>query len=71
MERPVDPTDNGGDEGEFDRTLRPTNLDDMVGQDKVKDQLRIAIRAALQREEALDHVLLYGPPGLGKTRLLI
>ena len=69
MERPVDPTDNGGDEGEFDRTLRPTNLDDMVGQDKVKDQLRIAIRAALQREEALDHVLLYGPPGLGKTTL--
>lgn len=69
MDRPVDPTDSDGDDGEFDRTLRPTTLDDMVGQDKVKDQLRIAIRAALQREEALDHVLLYGPPGLGKTTL--
>ena len=68
MDRPVDP-DEHGEEAEFDRTLRPTTLDDMVGQDKVKNQLRISIKAALQRKEALDHVLLYGPPGLGKTTL--
>ena len=50
-------------------SLRPTTLDDYIGQDKVKENLRIYIKAALQRKEALDHVLLYGPPGLGKTTL--
>ncbi len=57
----------GEDDGEL--TLRPKTLDDYIGQDKVKDNLRIYIKAALQRNESLDHVLLYGPPGLGKTTL--
>jgi Holliday junction DNA helicase RuvB len=52
-----------------DPALRPRRLDDYVGQDRVKDNLRVYIRAALQRGEALDHVLLSGPPGLGKTSL--
>lgn len=50
-------------------TLRPKTLSEYVGQDKAKDQLSIYIQAALQRKESLDHVLLYGPPGLGKTTL--
>ena len=50
-------------------SLRPKTLDDYIGQDKAKDNLRIYIKAALQRKESLDHVLLYGPPGLGKTTL--
>ncbi len=50
-------------------SLRPKTLDDYIGQDKVKDNLSIYIKAALQRKESLDHVLLYGPPGLGKTTL--
>lgn len=58
-----------GDEQEIDITLRPRVLDDFVGQEKVKENLRIYIEAARQRGEALDHVLLYGPPGLGKTTL--
>lgn len=50
-------------------TLRPTRLQDYIGQDKVKENLSVFIQAARQRKEALDHVLLYGPPGLGKTTL--
>ncbi|MBQ7992024.1 MAG: Holliday junction branch migration DNA helicase RuvB [Solobacterium sp.] len=50
-------------------TIRPQSLDEYVGQDNLKDNLRIYIKAALQRNESLDHVLLYGPPGLGKTTL--
>ncbi len=57
------------DEQEFDLSLRPKSLADFVGQDKVKENLSIYIEAARQRAEALDHVLLYGPPGLGKTTL--
>ena len=53
----------------FETSLRPRRLDEYIGQDKVKDNLRIAIEAAKQRGEPLDHVLLYGPPGLGKTTL--
>ena len=49
--------------------LRPKFLKDYIGQDKVKEKLKIFIKAAKQRKEALDHVLLYGPPGLGKTTL--
>jgi len=56
-------------EYEFDRTLRPERLDDFVGQEKLKSNLKIFIQAAKKRGEALDHVLLYGPPGLGKTTL--
>ena len=53
----------------LDRTLRPETLENYVGQDRVKDNLRIAIDAARMRGEPLDHTLLYGPPGLGKTTL--
>ena len=67
-DRFVDPEPEGDDQ-EFDNTLRPTSLDEMLGQEKVKEQLRIAIQAARQRGEAMDHVLLYGPPGLGKTTI--
>jgi len=56
-------------EEELDRSLRPRKLDDFVGQDALKDQLGIFIEAAKARGEALDHVLLAGPPGLGKTSL--
>jgi Holliday junction DNA helicase RuvB len=57
------------DELEYDVTLRPTKLDEFVGQEKVKENLRIFIQAAKNRGEPLDHVLFYGPPGLGKTTL--
>jgi len=53
----------------FEQSLRPQSLKQYIGQQKVKDNIEISIRAALNREEALDHVLLYGPPGLGKTTL--
>jgi Holliday junction DNA helicase RuvB len=53
----------------LDHALRPKRLKDMIGQDQIKENLRILIEAAKQREEALDHVLFYGPPGLGKTTL--
>jgi Holliday junction DNA helicase RuvB len=54
---------------ELERSLRPRSLDDFVGQERVKEQLGVALAAAKAREEALDHVLLVGPPGLGKTSL--
>ena len=57
------------EEDEVERTLRPRRLDDFVGQESVKEQLAIALDAAKARGEALDHVLLVGPPGLGKTTL--
>ena len=50
-------------------SLRPQTLDDYIGQSKVKENLKIYIEAAKQRKDALDHVLFYGPPGLGKTTL--
>lgn len=53
----------------FEAALRPSAFDDFVGQAKVVENLKVFIQAARQREEALDHVLLYGPPGLGKTTL--
>ncbi|HEY6961984.1 MAG TPA: Holliday junction branch migration DNA helicase RuvB [Gaiellaceae bacterium] len=56
-------------EEELERSLRPRSLDDFVGQERVKEQLSIALAAAKARGEALDHVLLAGPPGLGKTSL--
>ncbi len=57
------------DEEELDSSLRPRSLDEFVGQERVKEQLSIALEAAKGRGEALDHVLLAGPPGLGKTSL--
>src|SRR5436189_670553 len=56
-------------EEQFERSLRPATLAEYVGQEKVRGQLEIFIQAARQRGEALDHVLLFGPPGLGKTTL--
>jgi holliday junction DNA helicase RuvB len=56
-------------EDDFDRSLRPKRLEDFVGQERVKEQLAIFIEAARARDEPLDHVLLAGPPGLGKTSL--
>ena len=56
-------------EQEFDQTLRPRNFGDFVGQDKIKANVKIFIDAAKARQESLDHVLFYGPPGLGKTTL--
>ena len=57
------------EEKSFEQSLRPQTLSQYIGQQKVKDNIDISIRAALKRQEALDHVLLYGPPGLGKTTL--
>ncbi|HET6567483.1 MAG TPA: Holliday junction branch migration DNA helicase RuvB [Rhodothermales bacterium] len=58
-----------GQEEDLERALRPPALDEFIGQQKIKDNLRIFLTAALQRGESLDHVLLSGPPGLGKTTL--
>ena len=57
------------DDASFDDQIRPRRLDDFPGQESIKDKLRIAIQAARQRGEPLDHLLLCGPPGLGKTTL--
>ncbi len=57
------------DDRQYDASLRPRRLDEFTGQAKLKENLAIAIEAARQRDEAMDHVLLYGPPGLGKTTL--
>ena len=56
---------------ELDKTLRPSSLDDFIGQTRIKENLKVFIKAALARNEALDHILFYGPPGLGKTSLAI
>ena len=57
------------EDAEIEAGLRPRNLSEYIGQEKAKNNLEIYIKAALERREALDHVLLYGPPGLGKTTL--
>jgi Holliday junction DNA helicase RuvB len=57
------------DDAQYEAGLRPRRLDDYIGQDRVREQLEVSIAAARHRGEALDHVLLYGPPGLGKTTL--
>ena len=54
---------------QYEAGLRPRTFDDYIGQDKVRENLTVSITAARNRKEALDHVLLYGPPGLGKTTL--
>ena len=57
------------DDVQYEAGLRPRSLDEYIGQDRVRDNLQVSIAAARGRQEALDHVLLYGPPGLGKTTL--
>lgn len=68
-ERIVSPDMTDDSEAVLERSLRPRTLAQYIGQDKVKEELTIYIQAAKNREEALDHVLLYGPPGLGKTTM--
>ena len=67
MKRIVDR--NASEMENFDQSIRPSNLDEYVGQKEIKDNLRVFIKACKMRDEVLDHVLLYGPPGLGKTTL--
>jgi Holliday junction DNA helicase RuvB len=57
------------EDAQYEAGLRPRAIDDYIGQDRVRENLQVSIAAARQRREALDHVLLYGPPGLGKTTL--
>ena len=64
--RILDPSELSNEE---DISLRPQTLNEYIGQEKIKDNLKIFIQAAQMRKEPLDHVLLYGPPGLGKTTL--
>lgn len=68
-DRLISPSKTTPAEEAFERALRPKHLDEYVGQQKIRDQLDIFIAAARARKEALDHVLLFGPPGLGKTTL--
>ena len=68
-DRFIDPSTPDTVEENFERALRPKKFDEYVGQEKIKEQLEIFIDAAKKRNEALDHVLLFGPPGLGKTTL--
>src|SRR5690606_32981194 len=68
-DRLISPEPAGSQEEALERALRPKQLDEYVGQEKIRSQLQIFIEAARARREALDHVLLFGPPGLGKTTL--
>ena len=65
----INPGVESFEEEKIEKTLRPQTLSEYIGQDKVKENMRIYIEAAKKRKEPLDHVLLYGPPGLGKTTL--
>ncbi|MDO4938839.1 MAG: Holliday junction branch migration DNA helicase RuvB [Lachnospiraceae bacterium] len=69
MGRTIITTDATSEDRASDASLRPQQLDGYIGQERIKENLKIYIDAAKQREENLDHVLLYGPPGLGKTTL--
>ncbi|MBC7802860.1 MAG: AAA family ATPase, partial [Candidatus Parcubacteria bacterium] len=68
-DRLISATPSSVQEEQIERSLRPATLAEYVGQDKIRAQLEIFIQAARGRAEALDHVLLFGPPGLGKTTL--
>lgn len=69
MRNKVITTDETYEDEAIEKSLRPRSLNEYIGQNKVKDNLSVYIKAALKRKEPLDHVLLYGPPGLGKTTL--
>ena len=69
MGRRIITTENLEEDIKIEGSLRPQLLEDYVGQEKAKETLKIYIEAAKERKEALDHVLFYGPPGLGKTTL--
>lgn len=66
---PVAPAVQGDEEDVFEATLRPQRFEDFVGQERVVENLRVYVKAAIKRGEAIDHILLSGPPGLGKTTL--
>ena len=68
-ERLITPNLINGEEPNYDRAIRPKLLQDYVGQQAVREQMEIFISAARSRNEALDHVFIFGPPGLGKTTL--
>ena len=71
MNENLDPTTNGynADELDLEKRLRPLSFDDFAGQDQILENLKVFVQAANQRNEALDHTLFHGPPGLGKTTL--
>jgi Holliday junction DNA helicase RuvB len=71
MNENLDPTTSGYNSEEFDleKKLRPLSFDDFAGQDQILENLKVFVEAANQRNEALDHTLFHGPPGLGKTTL--
>lgn len=69
MDERIISTEADFQDANFEQSLRPQNLNQYIGQNKVKDNLKVFIEAAKLRQETLDHVLLYGPPGLGKTTL--
>jgi Holliday junction DNA helicase RuvB len=70
-ERVTDPRDSHSHDASLDRALRPKAFDDYVGQEHIKQKLKVFVEAAARRGESLDHVLLNGPPGLGKTTLAL
>ena len=71
MNENLDPTNEyfTPEENEIDRALRPLSFEDFAGQDAILENLKVFVEAAKQRDEALDHTLFHGPPGLGKTTL--
>ena len=69
MEKRIISTEVIEEDVKIENNLRPLTLDDYVGQEKIKRNLKVYIEAAKERHDALDHVLFYGPPGLGKTTL--
>jgi holliday junction DNA helicase RuvB len=69
IDRIVQSTADEADEAQFETSLRPRSFDEYIGQERLKKNLALAIEAAKKRSEPVDHVLLYGPPGLGKTTM--